>query len=443
MRILNKVRHIFKSLPLYGGDGGGRLYGGDGGGRFSLEWGEIIDSLSRNKARTLLTAFGIFWGIFMLMLLMGGGKGLQESLGRLFAGFASNAAFVFPDKTSEPYGGFQSDRSWNMDLDDVERLRRQIPEIDIVAPIIIPERGTATYGDKKSSITIKSYTPEYNEIENVPIKEGRLLNAADDNQRRKVCIIGKRNATELFGDSISAIGKYIDVHGIKYQVVGVNDKGDGINIGGNPMSTIYLPYSTLIQIYNRGRSIDFIGYTVKPGATVSDVQEKVNAVIRKAHHISPKDTKAVQTFNTEAIFSVIDGLFNGISILVWMIGLGTLISGAIGVSNIMLVTVKERTSEIGIRRAIGATPRDILVQTMTESIVLTLVAGMCGISFAVLCLAGIETASADTMNGANFQVPFGTAIGAALFLGLLGILAGTGPTLRAMSIKPVDAMREE
>lgn len=431
MNILNRARHLLCSL-----------HGGDGGGLF-LEWGEIFDSLTRNKARTLLTAFGIFWGIFMLMLLMGGGKGLQEALARQFAGFASNAAFVFPDKTSEPYGGFQSDRAWSMTLEDVERLRRRVPEIDIVAPVIIPDRGTATYNDKKSSVTVKSFTPEYNEIENIPIKEGRLINAADDNQRRKVCIIGKRNVEELFGDSISPLGKFIDVNGVKYQVVGVNDKGDGINIGGNAMTTMYLPYSTLIQIYNRGCNIDFIGYTVKSGVKVSDIQEAVSNIIKRAHNISPKDTKAVQSFNTEAIFSVIDGLFNGISILVWMIGLGTLISGAIGVSNIMLVTVKERTSEIGIRRAIGATPRDILIQTMSESIILTLIAGMSGISFAVLCLAGIENASAETMQGANFQVPFSTAIGAALLLSFLGIIAGAAPTLRAMSIKPVDAMREE
>lgn len=429
--IKQKINNIFNSLPPIGGIRGG------------AEWGEIIDSLTRNKARTLLTAFGIFWGIFMLMLLMGGGKGLQEFLERQFAGFASNAGFVFPDKTSEPYDGFQSDRSWSMNMDDVERLRRQVPEVDVVAPVIIPERGSASYGDKKTSVTIKSFTPEYNEIENIPIKEGRLINSADDHQRRKVCIIGKRNASELFGDSISPIGKFIDVHGMKFQVVGVNDKGDGINIGGNAMTTVYLPYSTLIQIYNRGRNIDFIGYTVRPGIKVSDIQDKVSGIIKHAHHISPKDTKAVQSFNTEAIFSVIDGLFNGISILIWMIGLGTLASGAIGVSNIMLVTVKERTSEIGIRRTIGATPRDIFVQTMTETIILTLAAGMSGISFAVLCLAGIESASAETMNGANFQVPFGTAIGAALFLGILGVLAGAAPTIRAMNIKPVEAMREE
>lgn len=411
---------------------------------FHFEQGEIIDSLSRNKARTFLTAFGIFWGVFMLMLLMGGGQGLQQSLGKIFAGFASNAGFIFTDKTSEPYDGFQSGRSWTIKLEDAERLRRSIPEIDVVAPVIIPGSYTATYGDKKSSVTVKSFIPESAIIESIPIKEGRMLNAADGNQHRKVCIIGKQNQQELFGDSISPIGKFIEVNNVQYQIVGVNNKeGGGINIGGNAMTSMYVPYSTLAKVYNRGNEVDYIGFTVRPGVKVSDIEHRITDLIRHVHHISPKDTKAVMMLNTEAIFSVIDGLFNGISILVWMIGLGTLISGAIGVSNIMLVTVKERTSEIGIRRAIGATPRDILLQTMTESIILTLVAGMSGISFAVICLAGIESATAETMNEANFQVPFLTAIGTALLLGLLGILAGIGPTMRAMSIKPVDAMREE
>jgi putative ABC transport system permease protein len=230
--------------------------------------------------------------------------------------------------------------------------------------------------------------------------------------------------------------------GVQYQIVGVNGQGYGtISIGSNPPNTVYIPYTTLAQIYNT--QISLIAYTVKPGYAVSDVQDKVEELLKRNHHISPKDTQAVQKINTEAIFNVVDSLFKGISILVWMIGLGTLIAGAIGVSNIMMVTVKERTSEIGIRRAIGATPKDILVQTMSESLVLTLIAGISGICFAVFILAILETNSDESFSGANFQVPFWTAVGTTLLLSLLGILAGAAPTLRAMSIKPVDAMREE
>jgi len=407
------------------------------------QWGEIMDSLSRNKTRTFLTAFGIFWGVFMLMLLMGGGGALEQALGKTFAGFASNSGFIICGETSEPYAGFQTGRIWNMDETDIERIRHQINEVDIVTPVTFGPRTTVTYEDKKAErASIKSFYEDYNKIDPITIKEGRLLNSADNNQRRKVCIIGSRIQNNLFPDSISPIGKFIQMDGVQYQIVGVNSQGYGsVTIGSSAPTTVYVPYTTLAQIYNT--KISLIAYTVKAGHTVSDVQVKVEELLKRNHYISPKDTQAVQKLNTEAIFSVVDSLFKGISILVWMIGLGTLIAGAIGVSNIMMVTVKERTSEIGIRRAIGATPQDILVQTMSESLVLTLIAGISGICFAVFILAILETNSGESFNGANFQVPFWTAVGTSLLLGLLGILAGAAPTLRAMSIKPVDAMREE
>ncbi len=409
------------------------------------QWGEIMDSLARNKARTFLTAFGIFWGIFMLMILMGGGQGLQLALGKTFAGFASNSGFIVADRTSEPYAGYQTGRSWSINLDDLQHLKNLIEEVDVIAPVTFGANATATYQDKKSNnATVKTFTEEYNKIEQIPILEGRLLNDADDHQRRKVCIIGKRIKTDLFPDSISPLGKFIKVDGVQYQIVGVNDKDrGGISIGGSAPRTIYLPYRTLQTIYNRQNDVDLIAYTVKDGYTVSQVQEKIAETMKRIHKIHPDDTKAVQKINAEAIFQMVDSLFKGISILIWMIGLGTLTAGAIGVSNIMMVTVRERTSEIGIRRAIGATPQDILVQTMSESLVLTLIAGMTGICCAVGVLALLENNATGPFVGSNFQVPFWTAVGATLLLSVLGVLAGTGPTLRAMSIKPVDAMREE
>lgn len=411
----------------------------------SDQWGEILITLTRNKARTFLTAFGIFWGIFMLMILMGGGQGLQLALGKTFAGFASNAGFIVADRTSEPYAGYQTGRSWSIQLQDLERIRNLVPEVDVVAPVTFGANANATYQDKNSkNVTVKTFTEEYNVIEQVPIQEGRLLNNADNDQRRKVCVIGKRIKADLFPDSISPLGKFIKVDGVQYQIVGVNNKErNGISIGGFADKTIFLPYRTLTTIYNRQNDIDLIAYTVKEGYTVSQAQEKVADVLKRIHKIHPDDTKAIQKINAEAIFQMVDSLFKGISILIWMIGLGTLIAGAIGVSNIMLVTVRERTSEIGIRRAIGAKPRDILIQTMSESIVLTLVAGMTGICLAVGVLVLLENNATGVFEGANFQVPFWTAMGAALLLSLLGVLAGTGPTLRALSIKPVDAMREE
>ena len=410
----------------------------------SDQWGEIMDSLTRNKARTFLTAFGIFWGVFMLMVLMGGGTGLQEMLAHNFAGFATNSGFIFVDNTSEPYAGFQSNRVWSLEMEDLRRIKERVPEVDVVAPSLMVGNANATFRDEQSSVFIKSFTEDYGVIESVPVSMGRSLNASDEKMCRKVCVIGRRNAEELFKDTISPLGQFIEISGVQYQVVGVNSKeSNSIAIGDNVESTVYIPYATLSLVYNRANQVDFLGFTVKGSYKVSEVQEKVAAVIKRAHRIAPYDTKAVQMLNFEAMFGLVENLFKGISILVWMIGLGTLLASAIGVSNIMLVTVRERTSEIGIRRAIGATPKDIIVQTMSESIVLTLTAGLFGICLSVLCLSLIENSVPATFAGSNFQVPFWTAVGAAVLLSMLGVLAGIGPTARAMSIKPVDAMREE
>ena len=217
-----------------------------------------------------------------------------------------------------------------------------------------------------------------------------------------------------------------------------------MNINGNDQQAVFMPLSLVQQIYNRGESIDMLCVTGKPGVTMSDITDRMRMVVAQAHDVSPKDEKGVMVFNTEMMFSMVDNMFRGINMLIWLVGIGTLLAGAIGVSNIMMVTVRERTVEIGIRRAIGATPRDILSQIMQESILLTSVAGMSGILFVVLVLQGLEMANTtDGITSAHFQIDFWTAIGAVVLLSVLGMLAGLAPALRAMHIKPVDAMRDE
>jgi putative ABC transport system permease protein len=239
-------------------------------------------------------------------------------------------------------------------------------------------------------------------------------------------------------------GEFIQVDGVFYKIVGISGKGsEGMSINGNPATSVIIPFTTLQKAYNRGKRIDLLCFTARKGYNIAEVQDKVEQILKHAHAISPTDTQAVIKVNAEAIFGLIDSLFIGVSVLVWLIGLGTLISGAIGVSNIMVVTVKERTTEIGIRRAIGATPTDILTQIMSESIVLTLVAGLSGITFAVVCLQALENAAQQTSPDSTFQISFGIAVGATLLLATLGVIAGLAPTFKAMAIKPVDAMREE
>ena len=404
------------------------------------QWEEIFDTLSRNKTRTFLTAFGIFWGIFMLVLLMGGGKGLQSLLANNFAGFANNAGFIISNSTSEAYKGFRKGRKWDIKTTDLERIRSYVPEIEILSPMLSSWGRTATYETQKSSVSVVGEYPDKDKIDDPKIRQGRGLNEVDVQKRRKVCTVGTRIVEELFVKDEDPIGKFIAVDGIYYQIVGVSHKSEtGINIGGNPTTTVHIPYTTMQQTYNRGKNVDILCMTAREGYKMSDIQKKVEMVLKRIHLIHPDDTQAVVKINTEAMFSMIDNLFTGVSILIWMIGLGTLLAGAIGVSNIMVVTVKERTTEIGIRRAIGATPTDILTMILSESIVLTLLAGMSGIVFAVQILQGVENSIPDSV----FQISFGIAVGAATILAILGILSGLAPALRAMDIKPVDAMREE
>ena len=284
-------------------------------------------------------------------------------------------------------------------------------------------------------------------MDNPKIKFGRDLNDVDNIQRRKVCVVGTRVVEELFpklGKDEDPCGRYIQLDSVYYRIIGVSGKKNGgINIGGNAETTVRLPYSTMQQTYNRGSDVDILCLTAYSQYKMSDVQSRAETLLKRVHLIHPDDTQAVIKVNTEAIFNMVETLFSGVSILVWMIGLGTLFAGAIGVSNIMIVTVKERTTEIGIRRAIGATPRDILLMVMSESVVLTLLAGMSGITMAVLILQAMEVGLSEDTQNAQFQITFALAVGAASLLALLGIVAGLVPAFRAMKIKPVDAMREE
>ncbi len=416
--------------------------------RFDLDsWSEIVDALSKNKLRSFLTAFGIFWGVFMLVLLMGGGRGLESMLGNVFAGFASNSGFMATATTSMPHKGFREGRQWDLELRDIDRVRNSVPEIDILTPTNTRWGISAVRDNKKLNVSITGIYPDYLRVSNPRLKAGRAINDTDIAQERKVCIIGSRIAEELFPGEDEICGQRIQIDGIYYTVIGLSGRtGNGISINGNALTTVEVPFTTLQRAYGLGTKIVMLTYTAKPGYQISAVQDKIEAVVKRAHSIHPDDPQAVIKVNAEAMFTLVDNLFNGISILVWMIGLGTLLSGAIGVSNIMMVTVKERTTEIGIRRAIGATPTDILRQILSESMMLTLLAGMSGITLSVLILQVVETAvnASGTTDGAStFQISFWLAVGAALLIALLGIVAGLAPALRAMHIRPVEAMRSD
>ncbi len=408
---------------------------------------EILDTLTRNKSRSFLTGFGVFWGVFMLVALIGGGSGLKEMLEKNFEGFAQNTVIVWSQQTSKAYKGFRKGRWWSMDYKDITRLKQRVPELDVVAPVLFAPWGktnTAYYKDQKTTPRIQGCTPEYAQVIAPKLYYGRYINEMDMKEHRKVCVIGKRIYKELFKEGGDPCGKSIRIDSTYYEVIGVDYAATNMNINGRAEQKITLPLSLMQETYNRGKEVDMVVATGREGVVMSKLTDRIREAVTMGHFVDPTDEQAAMVFNTEVLFQMLDNLFRGVNFLIWLVGLGTLLAGAIGVSNIMMVTVRERTTEIGIRRAIGATPKMILSQIIAESIVLTLVAGMSGILFGVMILQMLEMGNTeDGIVTAHFQVGFWTAIFAALVVSAMGVLAGLAPAARAMSIKPVDAMRDE
>ena len=408
---------------------------------------EIVDTITRNKARSFLTGFGVFWGVFMLVALMGGGKGLKEMLEKNFEGFAQNTVVIGAEQTTKPYKGFRKGRWWSMDYKDIDRLKQRVPELEAVVPMIFSRwRGsnTAYYGDQKTQPRIQGTVPEMVNVITPKMYYGRYLNDVDMREQRKVCVIGKKIYKELFKEGGDPCGKKIRVDSTYFEVIGVDYAEGGISFNGRAEEKITLPITLMQSLFNRGNEVDLIAATGREGVIMSKITDRMRETVARAHFVDPTDEQGAFVFNTELLFQMYDNLFKGVNFLIWLVGLGTLLAGAIGVSNIMMVTVRERTTEIGIRRAIGATPRMILSQIISESILLTLVAGMSGILFGVMILQMLELANTeDGIVNAHFQVSFWTAIFCAFVVSSLGVLAGLAPAARAMSIKPVDAMRDE
>lgn len=400
---------------------------------------EIAYSLLRNKSRSILTGFGIFWGLFMLLVMLGAGNGVKGLLAENFEGFASNAAVIVSTNTSKPYKGLKEGRYWNLEYKDLERLRLMVPELDVVTPIITQWGITAVNDAQKTDCSTQGIEASYASIEAPSMKYGRYINEMDIKQERKVCVIGKRIYNDLFPEGGDPCGKFIEVGGVYFQIVGVNVASGNLNINGSTQQKVMIPITVAQKLYWRGSHVDLICMTARSGVSMSSVEPRIRQIMGREHMFDPTDEPALQFINTEQIFTMMDTLFRGVDFLILLIGLGTLFAGAVGVSNIMMVAVRARTTEIGIRRAIGATPRDILGHMLLESVALTLVAGLLGIEFTVFVLMIVEAA----VGKAGFQISFALGLAAVALVGALGIGAGLLPALRAMKIKPVEAMREE
>jgi putative ABC transport system permease protein len=409
---------------------------------------EIWVTITRNKVRSFLTGFGVFWGIFMLIIMMGSGEGLSKGMAKNLEGFATNSCIMGAGPTGEPYKGFQKGRQWNIRNRDLEILLKSIPELDVLSPMLFggSSGNNTVYEDRAGSYNIRGLHANYQQIENQFITQGRFINDIDVVQKRKVCVIGSDVYNELFLTKTNPIGKYIRVNGIYYQIIGVASGMSSVSLGGKTSQAIAIPFTTMQQINNQGDIIHMLAATAQKNSSSKIVEEKMKEILKSNNKIAPTDNQAVWGFNLEEQFNMFKYLFIGIAILIWIVGSGTLIAGIIGVSNIMMVTVKERTKEIGIRRALGAKPGTIISQIMSESLLLTAIAGMLGLTLGVLVLHLTDIywlQKAENMFLSDPVVSFGTAITSTIILLICGLIAGAIPTMRALQIKAIDAIREE
>jgi putative ABC transport system permease protein len=412
----------------------------------SDRWGEIWNTLSRNKLRSFLTMFGVGWGIFMLVVMLGMGNGLKNAVLGGFEGFATNSAFLWTMPTTKPYAGFQKGRRFTFDNEDIGIIRRNVPGIEICSPQLQlggwQGGNNVSYNGKIGAFSVYGSEPEVIKVEAIRLPEGRFLNHADLAEERKVAVIGVEVVKLLFGGK-SPLGEYIKINGVYFQVVGVSKKKSSAEMGDNPDAKIYVPFTTFQKSFNALNEVHWFTIIAKPGVSVADVEKQVRALMARKHRVDPTDESAFGSWNMQEFYGMMNGLFIGIGGLSWFVGICTLLAGAIGIGNIMLVSIQERTKEIGIRRSLGATPRNITGQIVQEALTLTFIAGYFGLLVGVGVLEVIRSVAGDADFFKNPGVDLFVALVAFAVLIASGLLAGLLPARRALAIKAVDALRAE
>ena len=412
-------------------------------------WQEIFGSIAKNKTRTVITVIGVLWGIFIYVALSGAAKGLDNGFERQFENIAMNSMFVWAQRTSIPYEGFKIGRSIDLKLSDIEVLKRRVPEIEFIAPrnargVFGGSSPQVVRNNKSSNYNVYGDFPVYTKIATKKIYEGgRFINDEDIKYKRKVCVIGERTQTELFEKDENPIGQYIRIDNIYFQVIGVHKfvPGGGFESDGD----IFIPFETYRQIYNSGDSVQWFTIAAYDDADVVEVEKDIKAALKRIHRVSPDDDRAFGGFNLGEIFNKIVGFSKGMTLLSLIVGIATIIAGVIGIGNILLISVKERTKELGVRRALGATPSEVRNQIIIESVFLTVIAGILGLILGAFALAGINAATMDLTDFpyTNPTVPIPYILAALFIMVFLGTLIGLIPAQRAVSIKPIDALREE
>lgn len=412
-------------------------------------WQEIFGSIQKNRTRTIITMIGVLWGIFIYITLAGSSKGLDNGFERAFQSIASNSIFVWAQYTSLPYAGYKSERSIQLRLGDVEILKKRVADIKFIAPrnvagVFGSAGGNIVRGNKTGTYAIYGEFPEYIKIATSKIYDGgRFINESDILEERKVCVIGERTQQELFEEDEDPIGKFISINKLNFRVVGVHKFVQGGGFGDD--GDIYIPFATFKKIFNTGDKVNFFMIAADENANGLKVEKEIKSTLKQIHDIHPDDERAIGGFNLGEIFKKTMNFANGLTFLSLVVGIATILAGVIGIGNILLISVKERTKEIGIRRALGATPSEVRAQIILESVFLTTLAGVIGIILGSFVLYGINAATLDMTDFpyTNPTVPIPYVLGALSFMIILGTLIGIIPAQRAVSIKPIDALREE
>jgi putative ABC transport system permease protein len=414
------------------------------------KWNEVIESLSSNLFRTILTAFGVFWGIFILVILLAAGNGLENGVKQAFSGISSNSMFMWTQTASKPYKGLPKGRRYNFDLDDVTAIKQKVNGLKYVSPRNqlggFGGDNNVVRGLKNGAFNVYGDYPDIQNQEPMKILQGRFINQNDIENKRKVAVIGQGVLNELYELGENPMGTYIKIQGVNFMVIGVYKKrGFGGGNAEEDQKQIYTPFTAFSQAFNYGDIVGWMGITAKDNFSITNLKESIFDVIKSNHSIHPEDDRAIGNFDLYEQFSKIQGLFIALNAVAYFVGILILLSGVIGISNIMLIVVKERTNEIGVRRALGATPWQIRGQVLFESVFLTLVAGMAGIVFAsgILAIVNLVLPENGDMPFANPSVPLPTIVIALTILIISGLLAGFIPAQNAIKVKPVDALRTE
>tara|TARA_R110002020_G_scaffold262126_2_gene476514 strand:- start:78165 stop:79424 length:1260 start_codon:yes stop_codon:yes gene_type:complete len=413
-------------------------------------WSEIIEALSSNWFRTLLTAFGVLWGIFILVVLLAAGKGLENGIKKDFGNIATNTMFMWTQSISKSYKGLPKGREFRYDLNDVRAIKDNVPHLRFVSPRNqlggFGGANNVVRGLNTGAFNVYGDYPEIIKQQPMDITSGRFINYGDIEQKRKVAIIGEGVKTALYEREEDPIGTYIKINGVNFMVVGTYKKVASEGDAEEDQKEIYVPFTAFSQAFNQGEKVGWMAITADDNSSITELKNQIFTVVKKNHTIHPDDDRAIGNFDLYQQYQKVEGLFFALRIVAYFVGILVLLSGIIGISNIMLIVVKERTKEIGIRRALGASPWSIRVQILMESMVLTILSGMMGISlgaFLIYILNSYLDSNGPVNMFANPSVDLGTVLVALAILIFSGLFAGFIPAQNAIKIKPVDALRTE